>query len=848
MYFAHALKPNGESWAWGVNETGQLGRNNTTVYSSPVAVVGNHAFTDIAANNFSNLNYGSCLGLKIDGSVWAWGYNPYGQLGTNNRTNYSSPVSVVGSHVFIRVRSGCNHSLFNKQDGSIWACGYNATGQLGDNSITSRSSPVLVVGSHSFIRMAGSIGGWHSLALKANGQAWAWGYNSDGQLGDGSQTDRSSPVLVVGSHSFIKIAAGYLHTLGLKADGTLWAWGDNSYGGLGDGSRTDRSSPVLVVGSHSFIDIKASNRFSLALKANGQIWSWGNNANAALGTNNLTSYSSPVLVVGGHSFILMSTGREHCQALKANGEVWSWGIGSWGDIGNNTTFSYSSPVLVVGSHVFTNLMNNNIYDLGIPIITDIEDEKFLTTETDITISGMLFLASQEIGKVEIGDNIVYASAVKNQLTINSWSDTSINVDMSLGIVPEGSLWIFVTNSDSATSIGFPVFVSNVLTWGKETIGATNTAFTDSVRVMGGTSPDLDNMILRGVAYHFGTNHVTQLRLAVYSGGDLAAGPAGANLLNDFGLTTGSATNAWFIKEYLGPDIVIPKNTSLWISMKANEATSNITLSSTAGVEFQSARGRWNSVSVSTDETVAYPATWPDDAGSFQNYWYDVYLLYSIKQTFFGIRLKADSSQSLASVSNFTPSANCSVSFWINNFDARAVGGYILGHSANWKIYMTTGRKIVNLLNGGTAFLSVRSMNVGTLYHVVMTRASNNSRKIYINSVLDNSDSAGNGATGAAVLYIGMKEDSTLYFDGFLEDIRIYNRVLTLSEIQTMYACPGMDNIVYGLLNRYLLNESHQGATASGASFIKDCGPSQINMTPANSPEYTGSRIRTRKFL
>ena len=848
MYFAHALKPNGESWAWGVNETGQLGRNNTTVYSSPVAVVGNHAFTDIAANNFSNLNYGSCLGLKIDGSVWAWGYNPYGQLGTNNRTNYSSPVSVVGSHVFIRVRSGCNHSLFNKQDGSIWVCGYNATGQLGDNSTTSRSSPVLVVGSHSFIRMAGSIGGWHSLALKANGQAWAWGYNSDGQLGDGSQTDRSSPVLVVGSHSFIKIAAGYLHTLGLKADGTLWAWGDNSYGGLGDGSRTDRSSPVLVVGSHSFIDIKASNRFSLALKANGQIWSWGNNANAALGTNNLTSYSSPVLVVGGHSFILMSTGREHCQALKANGEVWSWGIGSWGDIGNNTTFSYSSPVLVVGSHVFTNLMNNNIYDLGIPIITDIEDEKFLTTETDITISGMLFLASQEIGKVEIGDNIVYASAVKNQLTINSWSDTSINVDMSLGIVPEGSLWIFVTNSDSATSIGFPVFVSNVLTWGKETIGATNTAFTDSVRVMGGTSPDLDNMILRGVAYHFGTNHVTQLRLAVYSGGDLAAGPAGANLLNDFGLTTGSATNAWFIKEYLGPDIVIPKNTSLWISMKANEATSNITLSSTAGVEFQSARGRWNSVSVSTDETVAYPATWPDDAGSFQNYWYDVYLLYSIKQTFFGIRLKADSSQSLASVSNFTPSANCSVSFWINNFDARAVGGYILGHSANWKIYMTTGRKIVNLLNGGTAFLSVRSMNVGTLYHVVMTRASNNSRKIYINSVLDNSDSAGNGATGAAVLYIGMKEDSTLYFDGFLEDIRIYNRVLTLSEIQTMYACPGMDNIVYGLLNRYLLNESHQGATASGASFIKDCGPSQINMTPANSPEYTGSRIRTRKFL
>jgi alpha-tubulin suppressor-like RCC1 family protein len=848
MYFAHALKSNGESWAWGVNETGQLGKNNVTVYSSPVAVVGWHAFIDVAANNYSNLNYGSCLGLKIDGTAWAWGYNPYGQLGTGNRTNYSSPVSVIGSHVFIRVRSGCNHSLFHKADGSIWACGYNATGQLGNNSTTSRSSPVLVVGGHSFTRMAGSIGGWHSLALKANGECWTWGWNSNGQLGDGTITDRSSPVLVVGGHSFIKVAAGYLHSLGLKADGSVWAWGDNTSGGLGNNSRTDRSSPVLVVGSHSFIDIKASNLFSLGLKANGQIWSWGYNGNAALGTNNLTSYSSPVLVVGSHSFILMSTGREHCQALKENGEVWSWGIGSWGDIGNGTTFSYSSPVLVIGNHVFSNLMNNSSYDLGIPIITNIDNEKFLTNQTNITISGMLFLDVQGIGKVEIGDNIIYASATKNTLEVNSWSGTSININMSLGIVPEGSLWIFVTNNDSVTSLGYPVFVSNVLTWGKETIGATNTAFTDSTRVMGGTSPDIDNMVLRGVAYHFGANHVTQLRLAVYSGGDLAAGPAGANLLHDFGLTTGSATNAWFIKEYLGNDILIPKNAPLWISMKANEATSNITLSSIAGVEFQSARGRWNSVSVSTDEAVAYPATWPDDAGSFQNYWYDVYLLYSIQLGFYGIRLKADSTQSLASVSNFTPSANCSVSFWINNFDARAIGGYILGHSANWKIYMTTGRKIVNLLNGGTAFLSVRSINVGTLYHVVMTRASDNSRKIYINGILDNSDSAGNGATGAAVLYIGMKEDSTLYFDGYLEDIRIYNRVLSLQEIQTIYACPGMDNIVYGLLNRFMLNESHQGATAGGAGFIKDCGSSQINMTPANSPEYTGSRIRSKGFI
>jgi len=120
--------------------------------------------------------------------------------------------------------------------------------------------------------------GDHSSAIKLNKELWSWGKNSNGQLGDGTATGRSSPVLVVGGHLFIQTSNGASHTVAIKTNGEVWSFGWAFNGRLGNNSTyPNQSSPVAVVGNHSFTKTVAGSSFSLALKANGEVWSWGVN-------------------------------------------------------------------------------------------------------------------------------------------------------------------------------------------------------------------------------------------------------------------------------------------------------------------------------------------------------------------------------------------------------------------------------------------------------------------------------------------------------------------------------------------------------------------------------------------
>jgi hypothetical protein len=168
-----------------------------------------------------------------------------------------------------------------------------------------------------------------------------------------------------------------------------------------------------------------------------------------------------------------------------------------------------------------------------------------------------------------------------------------------------------------------------LDWGRTSVGVSTTNV-NWVRVMSGNAPSSAGMNLKSVSIYVDGNHADQVRLAVYTGGSLTAGPAGATLLYDFGATTGSAVNQWLTLTYSGPDIVVPANDPVWIAFKGNSGGNGFDVrygTSATGSDFQTTNGRWQSASVSTDETVGYPATWPADSGSFSNYWYSVYLTY-----------------------------------------------------------------------------------------------------------------------------------------------------------------------------------------------------------------------------
>ena len=361
-FFIAVKSADGSVWMWGLASSGQLGDNTITNRSSPVSVVGAHSFTTVAGGQ----NNG--LGLKsADGSAWAWGLGTSGQPGDNTATSKSSPVSVVGAHSFSVISGGANSSLALKaNDGSAWAWGTSASGQVGDNTITNRSSPVSVVGAHSFSAISG--GNAYSLALKSdNGSAWAWGLASSGQLGDNTITNRSSPVSVIGAHSFTAISTENSASLALKGgDGSAWAWGLGTSGQPGDNTATSKSSPVSVVGAHSFSVISGGGNYGLALKSdNGSAWAWGNNSIGQLGDNTGANRSSPVSVVGAHSFSKISTGSSNSYALKSDGSVWAWGTRLSGAIGNNESDLVASPVSVVGAHSFNAISGGTSFSLAL---------------------------------------------------------------------------------------------------------------------------------------------------------------------------------------------------------------------------------------------------------------------------------------------------------------------------------------------------------------------------------------------------------------------------------------------------------------------------------------------------
>jgi alpha-tubulin suppressor-like RCC1 family protein len=309
-----AVRTNGSAWAWGYNLPGRLGDNTTANRSSPVSVVG--SFT-----NWCNVSTGGghSLAVRTNGTAWAWGCNNSGELGDNTFPNKSSPVSVAGGFTdWCGASAGDTHSLAVRTNGSAWSWGSNTSGNLGDNTTANRSSPVSVVGSFNDWRSADA-GVNFNLAVRTNGSAWAWGRNNCGQLGDNTTANKSSPVSVVGGFSdWCSVSAGRYHSLGIRVGGAVWAWGSNGSGRLGDGTTTSTSSPVSVVGAFAdWCGVSAGGYHSLAVRTNGTAWAWGANTSGALGDNTTVAKSSPVSVVGGFTnWRLIGAGQNSSVALN----------------------------------------------------------------------------------------------------------------------------------------------------------------------------------------------------------------------------------------------------------------------------------------------------------------------------------------------------------------------------------------------------------------------------------------------------------------------------------------------------------------------------------------------------
>ncbi|MCP9495358.1 MAG: choice-of-anchor D domain-containing protein [Pyrinomonadaceae bacterium MAG19_C2-C3] len=274
-----ALRTDGTVWAWGENSIGQLGDGTTTYRPTPVQVSGLSDVQEIAAGSLHS------LALKSDGTVWAWGANGQnGQLGDGTTTNRATPVQVSGLANVVAISTKNNHNLALKSDGTVWAWGNNDSGQLGDGTITLRRTPVQVNNLSGVVAISAS---WdaHSMAAKADGSVWAWGYNSGGELGSGIPVESSSslPVQVAGLNDVIAVALGQNHTLALKSDGTIWTLGSNGEGQLGMFPPVQTITPIQVTDLTGVKAISAGLSHNLVLKSDGTVWAWGWNISGELG-------------------------------------------------------------------------------------------------------------------------------------------------------------------------------------------------------------------------------------------------------------------------------------------------------------------------------------------------------------------------------------------------------------------------------------------------------------------------------------------------------------------------------------------------------------------------------------
>jgi alpha-tubulin suppressor-like RCC1 family protein len=299
--------------SWGSNARGQLGNTAFAATNVPTGVAGSwEPGPSIAAGG----EHG--LALERNGFVYAWGDNESGQLGIGTTADaYFAERTKVPPKNAIAIAAGGEHSLALLQSHSVLAWGSNARGQLGNGSASEESLEPVPVGGPAGVTTAIAAGDEHSLALTVYGTVLAWGDNVSGQLGNGTTTTSNLPVSVSGLSGVTAIAAGAEHSLALLEDGTVKAWGRNASGQLGNGTYTDSNVPVAVSGLSGIVAIAAGGEFSLALRSDGTVMAWGDNEQGELGR---ASYSeaernTPAPVLGLSGVKAIAAGEAHALAF-----------------------------------------------------------------------------------------------------------------------------------------------------------------------------------------------------------------------------------------------------------------------------------------------------------------------------------------------------------------------------------------------------------------------------------------------------------------------------------------------------------------------------------------------------
>jgi len=288
-------------------------------------------FKKIASGNTST----HCVAIAKDGTLWAWGYNQFYQVGNNSNVNVSEPLQLSAATGWKDVAAGTQHSLALDAQGKLWGWGTNYNGELGDGQASGISVPTPTrIHSADSIWKSISASGSHSAGITADGRLWIWGYNTYyGSYGAINYV----PLAVNADTDWAAVSVGYNQVIAIKRDSTLWGFGRNGEGQAGDSTTLDNIylPPVRIDSNHRWVAIAAGNDHCLALQKDGSLWSWGGNHWGQLGNGNNTDGTKGPKRVGMGKYIAIAAGGHFSVAVSKDSMRWVWGDNSLGQFGND---------------------------------------------------------------------------------------------------------------------------------------------------------------------------------------------------------------------------------------------------------------------------------------------------------------------------------------------------------------------------------------------------------------------------------------------------------------------------------------------------------------------------------
>ena len=278
----------GAAYCWGVNSEGEFGSGTATDSPTPVAVSGGLTFATVSAGTAYT------CGVTTAGAAYCWGRNGFGQLGNGTTTSSTTPVAVSGGLTFVAVSAGPEATCGVTTAGAAYCWGRNGSGELGNGATTSSTTPVAVSGGLTFAAVS-AVTQSNTCGVTTAGAAYCWGVNFFGELGNGTTTSSATPVAVSGGLTFATVSAGghFGATCGVTTVGAAYCWGYNLEGQLGNGTTTSSATPVAVSGGLTFAMVSAG---ACGVTTAGVAYCWGDNGAGQFGNGTTTGSSIPVVV------------------------------------------------------------------------------------------------------------------------------------------------------------------------------------------------------------------------------------------------------------------------------------------------------------------------------------------------------------------------------------------------------------------------------------------------------------------------------------------------------------------------------------------------------------------------